>query len=105
MRLNKKTIDRVVAKLRGLIQKIERAESGVLELPGGPRVEADLLRKEARGARAATSRRSANTRRKYGITPDDVLGAHSAAQKNLKKVEEELQLDVKELRETLRGHP
>ncbi|MGH7438400.1 MAG: RNA polymerase sigma factor region1.1 domain-containing protein, partial [Polyangiaceae bacterium] len=32
MRLNKKTIDRVVAKLRGLIQKIERAESGVLDL-------------------------------------------------------------------------
>jgi RNA polymerase primary sigma factor len=29
-----------------------------------------------------------------------VLGAHSAAQKNLKKVEEELQLDVKELRES-----
>ncbi len=37
---------------------------------------------------------------KYGLTPDDVLGAHSVAQKNLKKVEEELQLDVKELRES-----
>src|ERR1700728_5225334 len=32
MRLNKKTIDKVVAKLRALIQKIERAESGVLDL-------------------------------------------------------------------------
>src|SRR5271166_1325331 len=32
MRLNKKTIDRVVAKLRGLIQKIERAESSMLDL-------------------------------------------------------------------------
>jgi RNA polymerase primary sigma factor len=34
------------------------------------------------------------------MTPDEVLGAHSAAQKNLKKVEEELNLDVKELRNT-----
>jgi RNA polymerase primary sigma factor len=99
MRLNKKTIDKVVAKLRALIQKIERAESGVLDLAKRAAVEVDLLRKEARVARgdAAAERKY---KRKYGVTPDDVLGAHSAAQKNLKKVEEELQLDVKELRGT-----
>ncbi len=99
MRLNKKTIDKVVAKLRALIQKIERAESGVSELAKRAAVEVDLLRKEARGARgdAAAERKF---KKKFGITPDDVLGAHSAAQKNLKKVEEELQLDVKELRQT-----
>ncbi len=99
MRLNKKTIDKVVAKLRSLIQKIERAESGVVEISKRAEVEADLLRKEARTARgdAAAERRY---KKKYGVTPDEVLGAHSAAQKNLKKVEEELQLDVKELRET-----
>jgi RNA polymerase primary sigma factor len=99
MRLNKKTIDKVVAKLRGLIQKIERAESGVSELARRAMVEPDQLRKEARQSRgdAAAERKY---KRKYGITPDEVLGAHSAAQKNLKKVEEELQLDVKELRET-----
>jgi RNA polymerase primary sigma factor len=97
MRLNKKTIDKVVAKLRGLIQKIERAESGVFDLAKRAAVNVDLLRKEARSARGdiAAERKY---RRRYGITPDDVLGAHSAAQKNLKKVEEELQLDVKELR-------
>ena len=99
MRLNKKTIDKVVAKLRGLIQKIERAESGILELATRAGVEVDQLRKEARQSRGdATAERK--YKRKYGLTPDDVLGAHSAAQKNLKKVEEELQLDVKELRET-----
>ncbi len=99
MRLNKKTIDKVVAKLRALIQKIERAESGVSDLAKRAAVEVDLLRKEARSARgdAATERKF---KKKFGITPDDVLGAHSAAQKNLKKVEEELQLDVKELRGT-----
>jgi RNA polymerase primary sigma factor len=97
MRLNKKTIDKVVVKLRSLIQKIERAESGVTEIARRAEVEADLLRKEARASRgdAAAERRY---KKKYGVTPDEVLGAHSAAQKNLKKVEEELQLDVKELR-------
>jgi RNA polymerase primary sigma factor len=99
MRLNKKTIDKVVAKLRSLIQKIERAESGVVDLAKRAAVEADVLRKEARQARGdANAERK--YKRKYGVTPDDVLGAHSAAQKNLKKVEEELQLDVKELRTT-----
>ncbi|HZU84866.1 MAG TPA: RNA polymerase sigma factor RpoD [Polyangiaceae bacterium] len=97
MRLNKKTIDKVVVKLRSLIQRIERAESSILDLAKQAGVEVDQLRKEARQSRgdAATERKY---RRKYGITPDDVLGAHSAAQKNLKKVEEELQLDLKELR-------
>jgi RNA polymerase primary sigma factor len=99
MRLNKKTIDKVVAKLRGLIQKIERAESSILELAKHAGVEVDQLRKEARQSRgdAGAERKY---KRRYSLTPDDVLGAHSAAQKNLKKVEEELQLDVKELRGT-----
>src|SRR5580658_4779301 len=99
MRLNKKTIDRVVAKLRGLIQKIERAETGILDLARRAGVEVDQLRKEARQSRADVGAER-KYKKKYGLTPDDVLGAHSAAQKNLKKVEEELQLDVKELRET-----
>jgi RNA polymerase primary sigma factor len=99
MRLNKKTIDRVVAKLRGLIQKIERAESSILDLAKQAGVDVDQLRKEARQSRGEAGAER-KYRRKYGLTPDDVLGAHSAAQKNLKKVEEELQLDVKELRES-----
>jgi RNA polymerase primary sigma factor len=99
MRLNKKTIDKVVVKLRSLIQKIERAESSILDLAKRAGVEVDQLRKDARQTRGdANAERK--YRRKYGITPDDVLGAHSAAQKNLKKVEEELQLDLKELRGT-----
>src|SRR5579864_4189342 len=99
MRLNKKTIDKVVVKLRSLIQKIERAESSILDLAKRARVEVDQLRKEARQSRGDTNAER-KYRRRYGITPDDVLGAHSAAQKNLKKVEEELQLDLRELRGT-----
>jgi RNA polymerase primary sigma factor len=99
MRLNKKTIDKVVVKLRSLIQRIERAESSILDLARRAGVEVDQLRKEARQSRgdAGAERKY---RRKYGTSPDDVLGAHSAAQKNLKKVEEELQLDLRELRGT-----
>jgi RNA polymerase primary sigma factor len=99
MRLNKKTIDKVVVKLRSLIQKIERAESSILDLAKHARVEVDQLRKEARQSRG-DAKDARKYYRKYGITPDDVLGAHSAAQKNLKKVEEELKLDLKELRGT-----
>jgi RNA polymerase primary sigma factor len=97
MRINKKTIDRIVMKLRGLIQKIERAEGGSTEIERRTGVDMDQLRREARAARAdvAAERRF---RRKHGITPEEVLQSHALAQKNLKKVEEELQLDVKELR-------
>jgi RNA polymerase primary sigma factor len=99
MRLNKKTIDKVVVKLRSLIQKIERAESSILDLAKHAGIEVDQLRKEARQSRG-DSGAERKYRRKYGTTPDDVLGAHSVAQKNLKKVEEELQLDLRELRGT-----
>jgi RNA polymerase primary sigma factor len=99
MRLNKKTIDKIVLKLRSLIQKVERAESGSTELEKRTGVDRDQLRKEARAARGdnATERKF---KRKFGILPDEVLQNHSASLKNLKKVEEELQLDIRALRET-----
>ncbi len=99
MRLNKKTIDRIVLKLRTLIQKVERAESGSTELEKRTGVEWDVLRKEARLAKgeALLERKF---KRKFGIAPEEVLQNHSASLKNLKKVEEELQLDIKALRTT-----
>jgi RNA polymerase primary sigma factor len=99
MRLNKKTIDRVVAKLRTLIQKIERAESQSTDIARRAGTEIDVLRKEARSGRGDANEER-KFKRKYGITNEEVLASHSAAQKNLKKVEEELQLDIKSLRQT-----
>jgi len=99
MRLNKKTIDRVVMKLRGLIQKIERAESGNTELAKRAGEDMETLRKEARAAKSDVGEER-KFKRKYGVTTEEVLASHSAAQKNLKKVEEELQLDIKSLRAT-----
>jgi len=99
MRLNKKTIDRVVAKLRTLIQKIERAESSSTDIARRVGIEIDVLRKEARSGRGDVGEER-KFKRKYGIRNEEVLASHSAAQKNLKKVEEELQLDIKSLRQT-----
>jgi len=99
MRLNKKTIDRIVIKLRTLIQKVERAESGSTELEKRTGVDWEVLRKEARASKGdANAERK--FKRKFGVAPEEVLQNHSASLKNLKKVEEELQLDIKALRET-----
>jgi RNA polymerase primary sigma factor len=99
MRLNKKTIDKIVLKLRSLIQKVERAESGSTELEKRTGVDWDLLRKEARTAKGdATGEKK--FKRKYGVTAEEVIANHSASLKNLRKVEEELQLDIRALRET-----
>jgi RNA polymerase primary sigma factor len=99
MRLNKKTIDKIVLKLRSLIQKIERAESGSTELEKRTGVDMDLLRKEARAARDDKNAER-RFRKRHGVTVEEVLSNHAASLKNLRKVEEELQLDVKALRQT-----
>ncbi len=99
MRLNKKTIDRIVMKLRALIQKVERAESGATELERRTGVDKDLLRKEARVARGDVLGER-KFKRRHGVSPDEVLSNHASAQKNLRKVEEELQLDIRALRDT-----
>jgi RNA polymerase primary sigma factor len=99
MRLNKKTIDRVVSKLRSLIQRIERAESGSTDLEKRTGVSMDQLRKEARAARGDKNAER-NYRRRFHVTVEEVLTSHSAALKNLRKVEEELELDIKSLRQT-----
>jgi RNA polymerase primary sigma factor len=99
MRLNKKTIDRIVMKLRALIQKVERAESGATELERRTGVDKDELRKEARLARGDTLGER-KFKRRHGVSPDEVISNHASAQKNLRKVEEELQLDIRALRAT-----
>ena len=99
MRLNKKTIDKIVLKLRSLIQKVERAESGSTELEKRTGVDWDQLRKEARASKGDAAGEK-KIQRKYGVTAEEVIANHSASLKNLRKVEEELQLDIKALRET-----
>ena len=61
------------------IQKIERAEGNVLELARQAGVEVDQLRKEAQDQSRGDAAAERKYKHKYGITPDDVFGAHSAA--------------------------
>jgi RNA polymerase primary sigma factor len=102
MRLNKKTIDRIVAKLKWLIQRVEKAEASATEIEKRTGFTKDEIKKMLWAARddAVAERRLA---RKLGVSRS-ALGELDAALKNaqngLRKVEEELQIDVDEVRAT-----
>ena len=102
MRLNKKTIDKIVQKLKSLIQKVEKAEAGVTELEkrtGHTKEELKRMLREVKDNPAAERRLA----KKLGVTRQELVefdAAIKGAQKGLKKVEEELQIDVEEIRET-----
>ncbi len=102
MRLNRKTIDRIVLKLKSLIQKVERAEAGATELEKRTGATKEQLKRHLRDVKdnPQAERRLA---KKLGVTRAELLefdAALKGAQKGLKKVEEELQIDVGEIRHT-----
>jgi RNA polymerase primary sigma factor len=99
MRLHENTIKKIVSKLRSLIEKVSRAESGSTELEKLTGIDKDSLRREAKAAKGDPAL-DKKFRKKHGIAPDEVLASHNIAQKNLKRMEEELQLDLGELRRT-----
>ena len=102
MRLNKKTIDKIVTKLKSLILKVEKAEAGATELEKRVGVDKDELRKElmrAKGDRAAEGRLA----RRLHVGRDDLADLESTiknAQRGVRKVEEELNIDVEAIRAT-----
>ena len=69
MRLNKKTIDKIVIKLRTLIQKVERAEAGSTELEKRTGVDWDVLRKEAPRREGRRRRSSASSSASSASSP------------------------------------
>src|SRR5216684_2710875 len=102
MRLNKKTIDKIVVKLKSLIQKVERAEAGATELEKRTGATKEQLKRHLRDVKdnPQAERRLA---KKLGVTRSELIeydAALKGAQKGLKKVEEELQIDVGEIRHT-----
>ena len=102
MRLNKKTIDKIVQKLKGLISKVERAEAGATELERRTGLDKNSIKREltkVKGNRIAEGRLA----KKFNVTRDELNEFESTiknAQKGLKKVEEELNIDVLAIRET-----
>jgi len=102
MRLNRKTIDKIVLKLKSLIQKVERAEAGATELEKRTGATKEQLKRHLRDVKdnPQAERRLA---KKLGVSRTELLefdAALKGAQKGLKKVEEELQIDVGEIRDT-----
>ena len=102
MRLNKRTIDRIVGVLKKLIEKVERAEAAATEFErriGMPKDELKRALREAKG----DSRKERNLAKKLGLEREELTDADEAiksAQKGLKRLEEELQLDITGLRST-----
>ncbi len=102
MRLNKKTIEKIVFKLKGLISKVERAEAGATEIERRTGMSKIELRREllkVKGNKLAEARLA----RRLNVPREELLELESTlknAQKGLKKVEEELQIDVETTRRT-----
>jgi RNA polymerase primary sigma factor len=102
MRLNKKTIDKIVQKLKTIILKVERAEAGATELERKTGLAKDELKRElgkVRGNKPLELRLA----KKFGVGREE-LDAFEAtlkqAQKGVRRVEEELNIDVDAIRST-----
>ncbi len=102
MRLNKKTIDKVVGKLKSVIQRVERARAHASELEKRTGLSEDDIKKmvrEAKGNRVLERKYA----KRIGLSVEEFSEIETTlrtAAKNLKIVEEELQVDITELRAT-----
>jgi RNA polymerase primary sigma factor len=105
MRLNKKTIDKIVLKLKQVIEKVQRAESKALDIEKRAGVTRTQLKRMVREARDSDEASEAFARRLNSdgmgaVHLDEVDEAIKDAQRGVKKVEEELNLDVGDILKT-----
>ncbi len=103
--LNKKTIDRIVLRLKGLIKRVEESEREFFELERHHRMPMrDIKRLIAEGRSDDTARRKAS--RKLGLGPEGIEELDRvirAARRKIQRVEEEAMLPVDDLRRTYRA--
>ncbi len=102
MRLNKKTIDKIVAKLKTMIERVQRAQGKALELERQSGTTKTQLKKLVRDAKEDPHAKK-ELAQKLGVKQvhvEDVAQALKNAQKGVKKVEEELKIDVTEMLRT-----
>ncbi len=104
MRLNKKTIDKIVQKLKNIIQKVQRAESKAVDLEKQVGATKSQLRKMVREAKD-NEEAAVELARRLGldatsITIDNIDDTLRDAQRGVKKVEEELKIDLDETNRT-----
>jgi RNA polymerase primary sigma factor len=104
MRLNKKQIDRIVIKLKGFVTRIEQANHEIIDCEHKAGMSLREFRKTLREIRTSPLRQRA-VAKKLGIRAEeieDMSRVIAAAQKKVKKVEEEAKLSEDVLRDTVR---
>ncbi|HYO73534.1 MAG TPA: sigma-70 family RNA polymerase sigma factor, partial [Archangium sp.] len=100
MRLNKKQVDRIVLNLKGLIERVEKAESELREQERRYGVPMDTLRELLREAKEDPEAMK-KAQRKLNATAEQIEAVERdvrTATRNIKRVEEEANLEVEELR-------
>jgi len=104
LRLNKKQIDRIVARLKGLVSRIESARREIGEVEHRVGMSERELKKTLRESRGSTLRQRTVTKR-LGLRVEDLEETSeniANARKKVKKIEEEAGLDESSLRDTVR---
>jgi RNA polymerase primary sigma factor len=102
MRLNKKTIDKIVSKLKAMIDRVHRAQGKVFELEKITGTSKADLKRMIRDAKDDPNA-EAELAKKLGVEVSELEIMDEAlknAQKGVKKVEEELKIDVNEMLRT-----
>jgi RNA polymerase primary sigma factor len=102
MRLNKKTIDKIVMKLKAMIERIHRAQGKVVELEKTTGSSKSELKRMLREAKDDPDSKDALAK-KLGIGRvelDELDESLKNAQRGMRKVEEELRVDVNDLLKT-----
>jgi RNA polymerase primary sigma factor len=104
MRLNKKQIDRIVARLKGLVSRIEAAHCEIGECEQRAGLPQREFRRTLREIRSSALRQRA-VAKKLGLRPEeieDLAKVIDNAKKKVKKVEEEAAMTEEGLRGTVR---
>jgi RNA polymerase primary sigma factor len=104
MRLNKKQIDRIVARLKGLVSRIEAAHREIGECEQRAGMPQREFRRTLREIRSSSLRQRA-VAKKLGLRPEeieDLAKVIDNAKKKIKKVEEEAAMTEEGLRVTVR---
>jgi RNA polymerase primary sigma factor len=104
LRLNKKTIERIVAKLKNLVVRIEKAEAEVGECERRAGMSLKDLKKTLREIKSTPAKAKAISK-KLGLTAaefEEMERIMKSAQKMIDAVEEEAKIRVEDLRTTYR---
>jgi RNA polymerase primary sigma factor len=103
LRLNKKQIDRIVARLKEFVERVEQAHREIARCEHKTGLSLKEFLKTHREIRSSPLREKA-VAKKLGLRPDeleDMAQVIAAARKKIKKVEEEARLTESVLRETM----